>query len=98
MDSISKGTVVAVHEILSYLDRDRYMPKSEAAVYMGISVSNVEKQLNSIPHFRVGVKVLFRKSELDRWMEKHREKPADLDLDRLADEAIKAVFGPRKNR
>jgi excisionase family DNA binding protein len=78
-------------------DRDRYMPKSEASVYLGLSVSNVEKRLGELPHFRVGSKVMFRKSELDRWMEKNREKPADLDLDRLADEAVRAVLGTRKN-
>ena len=91
-----RGTV-SVQEVLAYLDRDRYMPKSEAAAYLGISVSNIEKQLVSLPHFRVGAKVLFRKSELDRWMEKHREKPADVDLDRIADEALRAILGPRKN-
>ncbi len=86
-----------MQEILAYLDRDRYMPKAEASGYLGISVSNIEKLLESIPRFRVGAKVLFRKSELDRWKEKHREKPADLDLDRIAEEAIRAVLGPRKN-
>ena len=91
-----RGTV-SVQEILAYLDRDRYMPKSEASTYLGISVSNIEKQLVSLPHFRVGAKVLFRKSDLDRWMEKHREKPADFDLDRITDEALRAVLGPRKN-
>jgi hypothetical protein len=41
--------------------------------------------------------VLFRKSELDCWMEQHRvtgnEQP---DLGRLADEALAAVLGGRK--
>ncbi len=87
-----------MQEILAYLDRDRYMPKAEVSDYLGISISNIEKQLESIPHFRVGAKVLFRKSELDRWMEKHRERPADLDLDRLADEAVRSVLGTGKNR
>jgi len=97
MDNTPRGTV-AVHEILAYLRSDRYMPKAEAAGYLGISVSNIEKQLGSMPHFRVGAKVLFRKSELDRWMEKHREAEADLDLDRITDEALRAVLGPGKNQ
>ncbi len=88
-----------LREVLEEIaDRDRYLPKLDASAYLGMSVSNIEKRLASIPHFRVGAKVMFRKSELDRWMEKHREKPADLDLDRLADEAVRAVLGPRKNQ
>jgi len=77
-------------------DRDRYLPKSEAAGYLGMSVSNIEKRLAELPHYKVGVKVLFRKSELDRWMQQHRERPADLDLDRIADEAVRDVLGSAK--
>ena len=88
-----------LREVLEEIaDRDRHLPKLEAFAYLGMSVSNIEKRLAEIPHFRVGVKVMFRKSELDRWMEKHRERPADLDLDRLADEAVRAVLGTRKNK
>ncbi len=99
MNIPSEGELkVILREALEEIaDRDRYFPKSEASAYLGMSVSNIEKRLASIPHFRVGSKVMFRKSELDRWMEKHREKPADLDLDRLADEAVRAVLGTRKN-
>ena len=97
MSTPPQGTV-SVTEILAYLSQDRYMSKSEAADYLGLSVSNIEKQLGGIPHFRVGAKVLFRKSELDRWMEAHREASRDLDLNRLADEAVRAVLGPGKNR
>jgi excisionase family DNA binding protein len=90
--------MVSVREVLAYLDHDRYLSKSDAAEYLGLSVSNIEKQLQSIPHFRVGAKVLFRKSELNSWMERHREDSKDLDLDRIADEAVRAVLGTGKNR
>jgi len=87
-----------LREVLQEIvDRDRYLSKSGASQYLGMSVSNIEKRLASIPHFRVGSKVMFRKSELDRWMEKQRERATDLDLDRLADEAVRAVLGARKN-
>jgi excisionase family DNA binding protein len=87
-----------LREVLAEVaDRDRYIAKAEASDYLAMSVSNIEKHLGELPHYRVGAKVLFRKSELDRWMGKHRERPADLDLDLIADEAVRAVLGPRKN-
>jgi excisionase family DNA binding protein len=97
MNETPRGTV-NVQEIIAYLQSDRYMSKAEAAGYLGLSISNVEKKLESIPHFRVGTKILFKKSELDKWMERHREATQNMDLDRIADEAIQAVLGPRKNR
>lgn len=97
MSDVPRGTI-AVHEILAYLQSDRYMSKVEAAAYLGLSVSNVEKKLSEIPHFKVGAKVLFKKSELDRWMEKHRENTEEMDLDRIANDALRAVLGPGKNR
>jgi excisionase family DNA binding protein len=78
--------------IAEVADRDRYISKPEASAYLGISVSNIEKHLGEIPHYRLGSKVLFRKSELDRWMQAHRERSEDMDLDRMADEALRAVL------
>jgi excisionase family DNA binding protein len=99
MNATSAGEIkMIVREVLEEIaDRDRYLAKSEASAYLALSVSNIEKRLSEIPHFRVGAKVMFRKSELDRWMQQHRENSADLDLARIADEAIVAVLGPRKN-
>jgi excisionase family DNA binding protein len=84
------GTV-DVYEVLRYLRGDYYMGKKEAAEYLAISVSNLEKRLHEVPHFRLGKKVLFKKSELDRWMEQHRENSDSLNLRRLADEAMEAL-------
>ena len=95
MNQVPQGKV-SVAEILAYIDRDRYMPKTEAAGYLGWSVRELERRLAFIPHFRLERhKVMFRKSELDSWMEKHREAPADTDLDRIVDAALEDVLGPR---
>jgi len=85
------GTV-SVQEVLLHFDRDRYMDKREAATYTSLSTRTLEGRLGEIPHFRVGRKVLFKKSELDRWLEQFREGGAH-DLDRIADEAIESLKG-----
>ena len=82
--------LVSIHEVLAYLESDRYMNKREAAAYLSLSVRLLETRLDEIPHFRVGQKILFKKSELDQWMELHREG-GNHDLDRIADEAMKSL-------
>ncbi len=82
-------TVVSIQEVLLHFDRDRYMDKRGAAEYTSLSVRNLESHLDEIPHFRVGNKILFKKSELDRWMEAHRESTQNLD--RIAEEAVESL-------
>jgi len=84
--------VVSVQEVLLYFSQDRYLDKKEAAAYTSLSTRNLEARLPEIPHFRVGQKILFKKSELDRWMETCREGDSR-NLDLIADEAIKALRG-----
>ncbi len=89
MKPLVEQTVVSVQEVLVYFDRDRYMDKQEAAKYTSLSVRNLEARLPEIPHFRVGNKILFKKSELDHWIETYRE--GTQDLDRIADEAVESI-------
>jgi excisionase family DNA binding protein len=67
-----------------------------ASQYLGISIWNLEARLKEIPHFRLGSKTLFKKSELDQWMERHRENHDAIDLERLADEVVMEVLGKAK--
>ncbi len=85
------GTV-SVHEVLLHFDRDRYMDKREAATYTSLSTRTLEGRLGEIPHFRVGRKVLFKKSELDHWLEQFREGGAQ-NLERIAEEALESIRG-----
>ena len=91
MKRLDEQTVVSIQEVLLYFDRDRYMDKRGAVEYTSLSVRNLEARLPEIPHFRVGNKILFKKSELDRWMETHRE--GTQNLDRIADEAVESIKG-----
>jgi len=82
--------VVSVAEVLLYLAQDRYLDKREAASYTSLSIRNLEARLPEIPHYRVGKKILFKKSELDHWMETYREG-SNHELDRIVDGAMESL-------
>lgn len=67
-----------------------YMHKRQAAEYTSLSTRTLEGRLGEIPHFRVGKKILFKRSELDYWMETYREGNSH-NLDKIADEAIESL-------
>ena len=82
-------SVVSVREVLAYLETDRYMDLKEAAQYLPLSERTIRQHLKTIPHFRCGGKIIFRRSELDRWMEGFRVKDQDLDAAlRMAEEML----------
>jgi excisionase family DNA binding protein len=91
-----QGTV-SVAEILHYLAEDRYLSEAEALQYLSLSERKLRSHLPEIKHYRVGTKLLFKKSDLDRWMERFLETSPELDLNRLVDETMKEVLGPRNN-
>ena len=65
--------VVSVAEVIAYFDRDRHLDMSGATEYLSLSKRFIREHLKEIPHFRPGGrKIVFRKSELDRWMEGYR--------------------------
>ncbi len=92
MKPLGEQTVISVQEVIAYIDRDRYLDKREAAAYLCLSLRNFESRLDELPRYRVGSKLLFKKSELDRWMEQYREGDSR-NLDLIADEAVKALRG-----
>lgn len=72
---------------------ERHFNQSEAARYLNKSPRWFQYQLTSPrppPGFRVGKCWIFRKSELDRWLEQFR---AGADLDRIVDETVAEVLG-----
>ncbi len=71
--------LISVREVLAYLETDRYMDLKEAAQYLPLSKRTIWEHRNTIPHFRYGKKIIFRKSELDRWMETFRVRDQALD-------------------
>lgn len=67
---------------------DCHFSKLEAARYLGRSTRWLDYQLassNPPPGFRIGKCWLFKKSEIDAWLEQFR---ADRDLDKLVNETL----------
>jgi excisionase family DNA binding protein len=95
-NSVVQG-MVSVAEILRYIAEDRYLAEREARQYLSLSERNIRNHLGEIKHYRVGQKLLFKKSDLDRWMDRYVEPSNQLDLHRLADEVLKDVFGAGNN-
>jgi len=91
VEELPKSTV-SVREILKYFDHDRYLSLSDSVGYLCLSERMIRGLLDQIPHFRVGKKLLFRKSELDQWMECCRENPGDPDVKQLADEVVERLL------
>jgi len=71
--------VVSVREVLNFIESDRFMDLKEAAAYLPLSERTIRQHISEIPHFRYGKKIMFRKSELDQWMETFRVRDQDLD-------------------
>jgi excisionase family DNA binding protein len=74
----------------AFLDADQYLSKRQASQYLGLSIRNLEQRLWEVPHFRVGGKTLFKKSELHEWMERYRAN--NVDIGRLADDVVKDIL------
>ncbi len=87
---------VSVSEILAYIREDRYFSLSETVAYLNLSERTIRERLAEMPHYRVGAKLLFRKSELDKWMLNHREKPEDLDIGKIVDDVVESILGKKK--
>jgi len=85
--SILSGVVlVPVREILLYMQSDRYMDKRGLTEYTTLSPRFIESHLGEIPHYRPnGKKLLFKKSEIDKWLETYHGRQ---DVVKIADEAI----------
>jgi len=92
-ERIEEG-LITVREVLGYLDQDRYLNRAQASEYLGISKRNIRARarLKTIPHYRVGGKLLFKKSELDEWMSEFREDGNE-ELDELVNETVADVLG-----
>jgi excisionase family DNA binding protein len=89
---LDRDKYVQVGEILRYLETDRYLDKAESANYLGVGLRTFEGWMNQIPRYRPGGKVLFKKSELDEFMKRHEERPSDVDLERIADDAVASIL------
>ena len=72
-------SVISAAEILVYLRNDHYLDLKQASEYLSLSERTIREHLKTTPHYRFRRKIIFRKSELDQWMETFRVRDQDLD-------------------
>ncbi len=84
-----------LNELLATLDVDVFLSKKQASQYLSISISFLETLMaeDSLPYYRIRKKILFRKHEIDRWIEQYWEQGESQDLKKIADEAVRKVLG-----
>ena len=92
MKTIDTSAFIQIGEILSYLQKDCYLDKAESAKYLGVGLRTFEGWMDQIPRYRPGGKALFKRSELDAFMKRHEERPSDVDLERIADDAVASIL------
>lgn len=103
---MTERLIVPIADVLSFVRSDRYLSKKEAADYLKISLNQLRKDLEMIPHYKMTHRSLvFKRSELDRWIEakrnvrKYYPHPPDVDernFDEIIDKALSEVFGPER--
>ena len=79
---------VPEHEITG-VELDRYLSIRALAEYSGLSVRRLRDYLVDgaapIPHYRIGGKILVRRSEYDAWTVRFRTLPSSQHTDLLSD-------------
>jgi len=74
---------------------DAYFPLVELSKYAGLSVRTLRGYLTDrmrpLPHFRVGGKILVRRSDFDTWVSQFRVSCAAVSIDNLVDDVLGAL-------
>ena len=71
--------LVDVESVLQWIREDKYMGLKEGAAYLSMSERTFRSHFEQMPRFKVGGKWLFKKSELDAWMERKRVRPEEVE-------------------
>jgi excisionase family DNA binding protein len=68
----------------------QYFTKTQARIYVALSERTLDyaRARKELQFFKIGKRVLFKKSDLDAFIERHR---ARVDLDQIVDEVLAEV-------
>ena len=87
-----KGNV-SVGEVIRYLEGDRFLTAQQVESYLSLKPMEAARLLPEHLRYRIGHRVRYRKSEVDKWMESNRsgrlqmiehEQTADRLISKLA--------------
>ena len=66
-----------------------YLDLKGLSAYSSLSVSTLRDHIkaNNLPHYSVKGKILVKRSEFDKWMQRYRQVK-DVDINRIVDEVM----------
>lgn len=74
---------------------DRYLSLRSLATYAGLSIRTLRGYLGRrhapLPHYRIGGKILVRRSEFDRWASEFKVVRPHLDLEALVGDVVRGL-------
>ena len=83
---------ILAEQVIVSIALDPFLSLKALAGYAGLSVRKLRQHLEDpghpLPCYRVGGKILVRRSEFDGWMVRHRQVGRS-DVDRLVADALK---------
>ena len=75
---------------------DAYLPVKPLAIYSGLSVRTLRSYFNHptrpLPFYRVGGKILVRRSEFDAWVQQFRQMQNAAQFDSVVNDIVKRVL------
>ena len=81
--------------ILRGTNADGYLPLKALAEYAGLSVRTLRSRLHDpagpLPHFRIGGKILIKKSDYDAWALKFRRTHPET-LSTIVDDVLEGII------
>lgn len=90
-------TSAVIERVEAHVILDPYLSLAGLAGYSGRSVRKLRVHLAEVMHplpcYRVGGKILVRRSEFDVWIAAYRQR-GRADVDRLVDEVVREVSAP----
>ena len=74
---------------------DRYFPLTRLSTYAGLSVRTlrnyVADPVRPLPHFRIGGKLLVRRSDFDAWAAQFRVVRSAVAVDAIVDDVVNGL-------
>jgi excisionase family DNA binding protein len=74
---------------------DRYLSLRSLATYAGLSIRTLRGYLRRrhapLPHYRIGGKILVRRSEFDRWASEFKVVRPHVDLDAVVGDVVRGL-------
>lgn len=83
------------HEQHHHDVQDGYLSVRSLSAYAGVSVRTIRKLLvrphRPLPHYRIGGRILVRRSEFDAWTAEFRIVRPALDLNTVVDDVVRGL-------